>query len=57
MNKAAILSKTSSLLLKDGKRIPILGLGVLEAIEGCIQCVLNAFKLGYRHVDTAACYG
>lgn len=53
----SIVSKTSTLLLKDGKRMPILGLGVYEVDEGCAQCVLDALKHGYRHVDTAACYG
>ena len=58
MDKAdAIVSKTSTLLLKDGKRIPILGFGVYEVTEGCLESVLNALKLGYRHVDTAALYG
>ena len=58
MDKAdAIVSKTSTVLLKDGKRIPILGLGMFKVTEGCLQCVLNAFKFGYRHVDTATLYG
>lgn len=52
----ALASKASTVLLKDGKRVPVLGLGVYQANEWTLQCVLDALKLGYRHVDTAAIY-
>lgn len=52
----SIASMANTLLLKDGKRVPILGLGVYKANERSLQCVLDALKVGYRHVDTAACY-
>ena len=44
--------------LNNGQKIPQLGFGVY-----CIppaeteQCVLEALKIGYRHIDTAHMYG
>ena len=44
--------------LNNGKKIPQLGYGVYcisnEATE---KCVLEALKVGYRHIDTAHMYG
>ena len=44
--------------LNNGKKIPQLGYGVYcisnEATE---KCVLDALKVGYRHIDTAHMYG
>ena len=56
MDPMALASQASTVLLKDEKRVPILGLGVFQANEWTLQCVLDALKLGYRHVDTAAFY-
>ena len=46
-------------LLADGNRIPILGLGVWQIPDGpqCVNAVLWALQLGYRHIDTAQAYG
>lgn len=48
--------KTS--LLADGTRIPVLGLGVWQVADGpeCVNAVLWALELGYRHIDTAQAY-
>lgn len=41
----------------DGNQIPQLGLGTfLIEKEHCEKAVLNAFEVGYRHIDTAAIY-
>jgi len=44
--------------LTDGARMPLLGLGVwqIEA-AACVDAVLAALELGYRHIDTAQDYG
>src|ERR1035437_2922988 len=41
-----------------GVRIPQIGLGTMT-LKGdiCVQAVETALQLGYRHIDTAACYG
>lgn len=46
-------------LLADGHQIPLLGLGVWQAPNGpdCVNAVLWALELGYRHIDTAQDYG
>ena len=46
-------------LLADGNRIPVLGLGVWQIRDGpeCVNAVLWALQLGYRHIDTAQAYG
>jgi 2,5-diketo-D-gluconate reductase A len=44
--------------LNDGNKIPQVGLGVYQASpEDTLSSCLTAFKLGYRHIDTAALYG
>ncbi len=51
---------TSALLsLRDGGRIPQVGLGVWQTPRGAVtrQAVLAALELGYRHIDTARVYG
>lgn len=44
--------------LNDGNRIPQFGLGVymIEGDEATEEACLDAFKLGYRHIDTAHAY-
>jgi len=39
--------------------MPLLGFGVFQITDEkqCEECVLNALKIGYRLIDTAACYG
>lgn len=45
--------------LANGVRIPSVGFGTwrIEEGEGCVQAVAAAIRHGYRHIDTAACYG
>jgi diketogulonate reductase-like aldo/keto reductase len=46
-------------LLKDGSRMPWVGLGVygISAGKPCLHAVSHALSVGYRHIDTAAFYG
>ena len=43
--------------LNNGVKMPILGFGVYQiSKEDCTKCVLDAIKVGYRHIDTAQSY-
>ena len=43
--------------LSNGVEMPILGYGVYQVTkEECERCVLDALKVGYRHIDTAQSY-
>lgn len=43
--------------LSNGVEMPILGYGVYQITkEECERCVLDALKVGYRHIDTAQAY-
>lgn len=43
--------------LHNGVRMPQLGYGVYQVSkEECERCVLDALKVGYRHIDTAQSY-
>ena len=47
-----------TLQLLDGNRIPQVGYGVFKVpADDARRAVLEAFELGYRHIDTAAIYG
>lgn len=42
----------------NGLKMPQLGFGVFQiANDDCEQVVLDALKVGYRHIDTAQSYG
>lgn len=44
--------------LSNEVKMPILGYGVYQiSKEECERCVLDALKVGYRHIDTAQAYG
>lgn len=45
--------------LNNNLAMPLLGLGVFQITDEkiCKQTVLNALNIGYRMIDTAACYG
>lgn len=47
------------LTLNNQVTIPLIGLGVYQInnLDECEYTVLNALKMGYRLIDTAACYG
>ena len=43
--------------LSNGVKMPQLGYGVYQVGKGeCERCVLDALKVGYRHIDTAQSY-
>ena len=47
-----------TITLNNGVEIPVLGLGVYQVPPKQTETVvLQALEIGYRHVDTAACYG
>ena len=39
------------------QKMPIIALGVWQSGKDTKQAVLDALKAGYRHIDTASCYG
>lgn len=43
--------------LNNGVEIPEIALGVWQSGDATEDAVLAALKNGYRHIDTAACYG
>ncbi|KAH8694949.1 aldo-keto reductase [Talaromyces proteolyticus] len=48
---------TSVYRLNSGHEIPALGFGVYRTpVEECKRCVLKAFEVGYRHIDSATAY-
>lgn len=51
-------SPVPQLVLNNGVTIPQLGFGVFQiAPEDTTRAVLQAFEIGYRHIDTAQMYG
>jgi diketogulonate reductase-like aldo/keto reductase len=49
---------TTTLTLNNGVELPALGFGVFQTpAEETATAVAEAFRVGYRHVDTAAAYG
>ncbi len=53
------MSLTESTVLFNGIKMPWLGFGTFKVENGDIakNAVLEALKVGYRHIDTAAIYG
>ncbi len=50
-------SKMEYATLNNGVKMPILGFGVFKIPkEDTERCVLDAIKVGYRHIDTAQSY-
>ena len=49
------MSSCPVLTFYNGNKIPQLGLGTFE-IKNCTQAILESFKIGYRHLDTAHFY-
>lgn len=50
------MSACPFLTFNNGNKIPQFGLGTFE-ISNCTESILKAFKIGYRHLDTAHFYG
>jgi diketogulonate reductase-like aldo/keto reductase len=59
MTAGAVTADGRGIELADGKRLPMLGLGVWQVPDGptCVNAVRWALELGYRHIDTAQAYG
>jgi len=52
------LSKNTTVVLNNGVKIPLLGLGTYCSTKNEVgNAVICALKDGYRHIDTATCYG
>ncbi len=47
----------STITLRSGNKIPIIGLGSWQLTENTEGCVANALELGYRLFDTSSDYG
>ncbi len=54
-----MLDITSTVKLRSGHEMPLLGFGVFQVADGdeCERAVREALDAGYRHIDTAAMYG
>ena len=51
-------SSSSSIKRNNGALMPCFGLGTFQAMKGEVKAaVLEALKLGYLLIDTAASYG
>lgn len=51
------MGKNCKVKLNDNHKMPVVALGVWQSGPATKQAVLAALKAGYRHIDTAACYG
>lgn len=49
--------KVPNKVLNNGVEIPYFGLGVFNSGEDTAAAVKDALEAGYRHIDTASCYG
>ncbi|CAI9113271.1 OLC1v1013845C3 [Oldenlandia corymbosa var. corymbosa] len=54
-------SKIPEIVLNSGHKMPALGMGCaaekLPPVEELTSILVHAMEIGYRHFDTAACYG
>lgn len=58
INILTIFRSTKVLKFYNGQEIPATGLGTWQSKdEEVYNAVLAALKIGYKHIDTAACYG
>jgi methylglyoxal/glyoxal reductase len=59
MTADAVTRDGTARILADGRKIPLLGLGVWQVPDGpeCVSAVRSALEAGYRHIDTAQGYG
>lgn len=51
------MNKNTTVKLCCCQHMPIIALGVWQSKEHTKQAVLDALNAGYRHIDTASCYG
>ncbi len=54
-----VSSLADSYVLSNGVRVPCIGFGTWQTPSGDVarDSVVSALQAGYRHIDTAACYG
>ena len=54
-----VKSLTDTYTLSNGVKIPCIGFGTWQTPSGDVarESVKAAIAAGYRHIDTAACYG
>jgi len=55
-SSAGALTPESDVQLRNGRAMPVLGLGSWMLTSHTAEAVLHAFELGYRMVDTSADY-
>lgn len=50
---------TDGFVLENGRKIPCIGYGTWQTPDGetAVASVKEAVRIGYRHIDAAACYG
>ncbi len=50
---------TDGFVLENGRKIPCIGYGTWQMPDGetAVASVKEAVRIGYRHIDAAACYG
>ena len=51
------MNKATKVKLCCCQKMPVVALGVWQSGKDTKQAVLDALKAGYRHIDTASCYG
>ena len=49
------ITRSPKLTFNNGIRVPQLGLGTFRLLN-CTESILESFKIGYRHLDTAHFY-
>lgn len=52
-----MMNKDTKVRLCCCREMPIVALGVWQSGKDTKQAVLDALNVGYRHIDTASCYG
>ncbi len=52
------MDELKELELNNGVKMPVIGFGTYQMPARITErCVSDALKIGYRHIDTAQCYG
>lgn len=54
---SAVLSSTSTVPLRSGRAMPVIGLGTWQLVEDTADTVSYALDIGYAMIDTACDYG
>jgi 2,5-diketo-D-gluconate reductase A len=58
VNASPTTTDGTARVLADGRKLPLLGLGLWQVPDGpeCVKAVRWALEAGYRHIDTAQAY-